>query len=169
MFHLPEDQNAGCERFLDEIELAPGELTLREELLAEVSVQSRRHAESCTNCTNALMELIATREALRPMREETVEANPWFATRVMALIAAHEKEIDEQVNGVWIFVRRMAPRIVAFCALLLVVGSTWALQLKKAEERHRTSTQAAEGLFYTAPTTPVNDDAMSIVGGEPRP
>ena len=69
MFHLPEEQNAGCQRFLDEIELAPGELILREELLAEVSVESRRHAESCTDCSNALEELIVTREALRPMRE----------------------------------------------------------------------------------------------------
>jgi hypothetical protein len=169
MFHLPEELNAGCQRFLDEIEMVPGELILREELLAEVSVESRRHAEGCADCSNALEELIVTREALRPMRQETVEANPWFATRVMALIAAREKEIDEQVNGVWIFVRRMAPRIVAFCALLLVVGSTWALQLKKAEERRQTNSAAAEGLFYTAPTTPVNDDAMSIVGGERRP
>jgi|SRR5271167_2305719 hypothetical protein len=169
MFQLPENENAGCQKFLDEIELVPVEITRREELLAEVSAESRQHAASCGNCSNALQELIATREALQPMREESVEANPWFATRVMAAIAAREKEIDEQVNGVWIFVRRMAPRIVAFCGLLLVVGSTWALQLKKAEERHRTSTQAAEGLFYTAPTSPVNDDAMSIVGGEPRP
>jgi hypothetical protein len=170
MFNLPERQNAGCERFLEELESVPVNETTSGEVLARISEVGREHARACENCRQALNELVITRQAIEPLRAGQKVAGPWFTTRVMAAIAAKEKEIEER-NGVWISVRRFAPRLVALCALLLVVGSTWALQLRRAEEARRANTQQAEGIFDTAPSAPVNDDATSILssGAEARP
>ena len=141
-------------------------------MLLAISAADQEHVRSCKDCNEALNQLVMTRLALLPLRANTPEAGPWFTTRVMAAINAKEKEIEES-NGVWANVRRFAPRLVAFCALLLVVGSTWALQLRKAEEARRMSVQQAEGLFdpgSSGPVNPVNDDATSIFSaGEARP
>jgi len=71
-----------------------------------------------------------TRNALVGMTVQ--EAGPWFTVRVMAAIGARERE-EEARDGVWISVRRLAPLLVALSALLLVLGGSWALQLRKSE------------------------------------
>jgi hypothetical protein len=173
MFNLPEVKNVGCQRFLEELESLPVEVQgplSAGEVLTRISGASQQHAQVCVDCSEAVHQLVETRNTLQALKTDVVTAGPWFAKRVMAAITARENEIEEQKNGVWIIVRRMAPRLVAFCALLLVVGSTWALQLRRAEEARRISIQQAEGLFDTGPSTPVNDDAVAILGGgEARP
>jgi hypothetical protein len=168
MFNFSEKQNAGCQRFLDALESVALNEATSGEILAVISEVDRVHVKVCADCNQALNELISTREELQPLIKKRIEAGPWFTTRVMAAIAAKENEIEES-NGVWINVRRLAPKLVAFCALLLVVGSTWALQLRKAEEARRVDTQQAEGLFDTGSNVPINDDAGAIFsGGEVR-
>jgi type VI protein secretion system component VasK len=169
MFNLPEDKNAGCQRLLEALESVPTNKVTSEEVMLAVSAADQEHVRSCDDCNNALSELVMARLALLPLRANATDDRPWFTKRVMAAIAAKEREIEES-NRVWVNVRRFAPRLVAFCALLLVVGSTWALQLRKAEEARRASVQQAEGLFDPGSSAPVSDDANSIFGtGEARP
>jgi len=172
MFTLSAGKNHGCEQFLEELESFPVENQSElgaGEVLARLTEASRKHAPLCADCRQALTELLLARNAFLPMRANQPEAGPWFTARVMAAITAKEQEIEEK-NGVWISVRRLAPRLVAFCALLLVVGSTWALQLRRADEASQVNRQRLEGLFDTGSNTPAVDDATSILSsGEARP
>src|SRR5208283_816027 len=109
-------KNSDCRRFLEQMETRPAN-------------DGSGHAEVCADCRAALEDLVATRRALEPMSAPVAEAGPWFVTRVMAAIRARENEQEERRNGVWIGIRRLAPRLVALCALVLVLGTTWAYQV----------------------------------------
>ena len=122
-----------CRRFLDALEELPLSGGMRksvEEWRAELPEAEDVHAGGCEACRTALEEFSETRNALA---EATVQQpGPWFATRVMAAISAREQE-EEARDGVWISVRRLAPKLVALSALLLVLGGSWALELRKSE------------------------------------
>jgi predicted anti-sigma-YlaC factor YlaD len=122
-----------CRRFLDVLEELPLSGATRksaEEWRAELPAAEEAHAGRCEACRTALEEFAETRNALVGMTVE--EPGPWFTARVMAAIGARERE-EEARDGVWISVRRLAPRLVALSTLLLVLGGSWALQLHKSE------------------------------------
>jgi predicted anti-sigma-YlaC factor YlaD len=120
---------ANCRRFLDALEELPlsgGTRKSAEEWRAELPQADEVHLGRCEACRTALEEFAETRNALTGMAVQ--EPGPWFTTRVMAAINAREKE-----DGVWISVRRLAPRLVAVSALLLVLGGSWALELRRTD------------------------------------
>jgi hypothetical protein len=159
MFELRKTTNEDCEQFLEELELLPAERITASECLERMRLEAREHAQLCAGCDDAVRELVGTRLALQPLIQDKTEPGPWFATRVMATIAAKEKEFEEG-NSVWINVRRLAPRLVVVSTLLLMLGGTWALQLRQAD--HSASQRpAAEGLFESFPAAPYNDDLMA--------
>jgi hypothetical protein len=163
MFELGKTKNEDCEQFLEELELLPAEKITAGECLKRMRLEAQEHAQLCPGCDEAVRELVEARLALQPLIQDKTEPGPWFATRVMATITAKEKEFEER-NSVWINVRRLAPRLVAVSTLLLMLGGTWALQLRQAD--HSVSKRpAAEGLFETFPA-PYNDDLMA---NEARP
>jgi len=126
-----DEQN--CRHFLDALEELPLSGGLRksaEVWRTELPEAEAVHAGGCEACRTALEEFAETRNALA---EATLQKpGPWFATRVMAAINAREQE-EEARDGVWISVRRLAPKLVALSALLLVLGGSWALELHKTE------------------------------------
>jgi len=122
-----------CRRFLDVLEELPPSGSTRksaEEWRAELPAPEEAHAGRCEACRTALEEFAETRNVLVGMTVQ--EPGPWFTARVMAAIGARERE-EEARDGVWISVRRLAPRLVALSALLLALGGSWALQLHKSE------------------------------------
>ncbi|HXC48284.1 MAG TPA: hypothetical protein VNU20_08315 [Candidatus Sulfotelmatobacter sp.] len=124
-----EEKN--CRRFLDALEELPLSGNTRmsaEEWRAELPEVEEVHGGTCEACRAALEEFAATRNALAGMTVQ--EAGPWFTVRVMAAINAREEEARD---GVWISVRRLAPRLVALSVLLLVLGGSWALELRRTE------------------------------------
>jgi hypothetical protein len=148
-----ELKKSDCRRFLEAMELGPAN-------------DGSGHAEVCADCRAALEDLVATRKALEPMRAPVAEAGPWFATRVMAAIRTRENEQEERRNGVWLGIRRLAPRLVALCALVLVVGTTWAYQVRQGEVARRLQLSSGESIFESVPA-PLNDDVM--IGSGERP
>jgi hypothetical protein len=166
MFELRKTKNEDCEQFLEELELLPAEKITASEYLRRMSLEARKHAQLCAGCDEAVREVVEARWALQPLilatRGQEEPTGPWFASRVMAVIAAKEREVEEH-NSVWINVRRLAPRLVAISALLLMLGGTWALQLSQSD-RSVSMRPAAEGLFEAFPA--YNDDLMT---GEARP
>ena len=131
MGNLLNREEENCRRFLDALEELPLSANTRksaEEWRAELPQAEEEHVGSCEACRTALEEFAETRNALAGVTVQ--EAGPWFTVRVMAAINAREEEARD---GVWISVRRLAPRLVALSALLLVLGGSWALELRKTE------------------------------------
>ena len=133
MGNLQNRDEVNCRRFLDALEELPPSGDTRksaEEWRAELPEAQDEHAGRCVACRTALEEFAETRNVLAGIT--LPKAGPWFTARVMAAIGARERE-EEARDGVWISVRRLAPRLVAVSALLLVLGGSWALQLHKSE------------------------------------
>ncbi len=164
-----ELKNSECRRFLEEMETAPvsdGRDGTAEATLERMSSEARGHVGVCVDCRVALEDLLDTRRALQPMSAPVAEAGPWFAARVMAAIRSRENELEERSNGVWIGVRRLAPRLVALCALVLVLGSTWAYQVTQGELARQLQLNPGESVFESVPA-PLNDDVMLGAGERP--
>ena len=166
MLNPPEDLRVECRQFLDELEAVPahGAPEVWREFLARLSDSARAHAKECTTCEKALEDLLETKNALAPMATVLPEAGPWFAARVMAGIRAKEKELAENREGVWVSVRRLAPRLVAFCTLLLLLGGTWALQLRRSDLAQRPENRPVETVFDSAGQgSSFSDDVLTPV------
>jgi len=161
-----EMKKSECRRFVEELEsvAASGpEEAQPQTVLPQMSNEAREHAEVCAECSAAVEDLAETRRALVAMSAPVAEAGPWFVARVMAAIRAKENELEERSNGVWMGVRRLAPRLVALCTVLLVLGTTWAVELRREDVTRRATLSSAESVFESAPA-PLNDDVL--VGGQ---
>ena len=170
---MSETQRMGrpeCDEVLNELEELKAEELNSGEVLGALTGGSKRHAVGCEDCRSAVDDFVTTREALWPMRAMALEAGPWFAARVMADVRAAENEIEEKKEGLWISVRRLAPRLVAFAALLLVLGGTWAMELRRRESATgQVEVRQAEGLFENAPSAQLNDDILATAAEGTRP
>jgi len=172
MSESPVEKKVNCEWFLNELEGLPGDgpnLATPAEFLAKMPEAAREHAARCATCGETLQDFAETRRALDGMKGTLPEAGPWFTKRVMSAIAVQEAEIEEKKEGVWISIRRLAPRVVAFAAVLLVVGGSWAIELRRADLARGRAAQASESLFESGTNTPVNDDIVMSTSEEPRP
>jgi hypothetical protein len=166
-----KNSKENCEWFLNAVEELPvggPSGATPEELLTRMPVAAREHAVVCRNCEEALTDFAETRQALERMKAGLPDAGLWFPGRVMAAIRAQE-EIEEKKEGVWISVRRLAPRMVAFAAVLLLLGGSWAIQLRRADQIRGPEMRPAESLFEAAPSAPVNDDIVASVYMEQQP
>jgi hypothetical protein len=156
-----------CRRFLDALEELPlsgGLQKSAEERRAELPEAEDMHAGGCEACRMALEEFAETRNALSEAAVQ--KPGPWFATRVMAAINAREQE-EEVRDGVWISVRRLAPRLVALSALLLVLGGSWALELRKSEGM-KVERRSGDMVFDSSVTPTWYDDGLGTTS-EVRP
>ncbi len=168
MGNLLNRDEVNCRRFLDALEELPLSGNTRksaEEWRAELPVAEEEHAGSCEACRTALEEFAETRNALAGMT--VPKAGPWFAARVMAAITAQEREVEEARDGVWISVRRLAPRLVALSALLLVVGGGWALELRKMD-RLNAERRGGDMVFDSSVAPTWYDDGLGVTS-EVRP
>lgn len=164
MKDLSKDMKMNCENFLNAVEgltaNGPGAATL-EEVLAAIPEEMRTHRVSCASCEEALQDYVETGRIFGAMKAELPKPGPWFATRVMAAIGAREEEIEEKKEGVWISVRRLAPRMVAFAAVLLVVGGSWLIEVRHAERSNRPAMRPVESLFEGSPSGVASDDVVA--------
>ncbi|MGB7846741.1 MAG: hypothetical protein WBL63_14080 [Candidatus Acidiferrum sp.] len=168
----PEITKENCEWFLNELEELPADElagTSPEELLARMPEAARKHSVGCGNCEEALRDFAETRRALEEMKPGLPEAGPWFTSRVMGAIRAEEEQIEEKKEGVWISVRRLAPRVVAYAAVLLVLGGSWAIELRRADQARGPEVRPVESLFEGAPSAPVNDEIVASTYGGKQP
>src|SRR5215475_11070752 len=144
-----------CDEVLNELEeLKSGGVTEAEAFDA-LTVDGSQHAAACADCRAAIEDFATARSTLASIKASLPTPGPWFAARVMAAVRAAESEFEERTESVWASVRGLAPRLAAFAALLLVLGGTWAMELRRREVASgQAQLRPAEGLFESAPNTP---------------
>jgi hypothetical protein len=175
MKEMPNGAGVNCEWFLNELEGLPageGAGDTPEVLLLSLPEPAQRHAASCAECKSALEDFAETRSAFAheaDMSDFLPEPGPWFIPRVMNAIAAEEAAIEERQNGFWIGVRRLAPRLVAFATLVLMLGGTWAFEERRSSPQPAPEVRPAEGIFESYPVAPVNDDVLVSENEVTRP
>jgi hypothetical protein len=163
MWDLLKKRNEECEHVLDLLE-DPGAARARArsvaELLEALAAAQRTHVAACPSCRDAIRDVFEAREIVRGVVPQAQEPGPWFVTRVMAAIAAKERELSE-VTKTWLAVPRFASRLaLASCALLLV-ASTWVFESRSATSVKQPSVVPAESLFEV-PQQPTNQDDILI-------
>jgi hypothetical protein len=139
-----------------------------EKLLEALPAATRTHFAACPNCRDAARELLAARELMGVIPPSAQEPGPWFVTRVMAAIAAREKELSE-VAKTWLAVPKFASRLALASAALLLVTSTWLYRRPfPAPAPEAASVAAQESLFEsTAPMA--NQDDVLLIRDERNP
>jgi hypothetical protein len=162
---LKNDKECGKLRdLLDESATARPDAISVEQLSQDWSAAERAHIAACENCLEAAKDLLATREIFKGVTSDAVTERPWFAARVMAAIAARERELTEAAST-WLAVPKFASRLaLASCALLLV-ASTWLYERPQPAANQQAANLAAqESLFETSP--PMNQDDVFVIGQE---
>jgi hypothetical protein len=170
MWNVLNKRDEECEHLLDLLDdpsAAPARARSVAELLEALPAAQRTHVDVCQNCRDTVRDVFEAREMVRGVVPQAQEPGPWFVTRVMAAIAAKEKELSE-VTKTWLAVPRFASRLaLASCALLLV-ASTWVFESRSATSVKQPSVVPAESLFE-APQPSANQDDILISMSESNP
>jgi len=130
------------------------------ELLEILPSAVRPHFEVCRDCREAAQDLLAVRKILRDAPQAGAEAGPWFAGRVMAAIAAREKELEE-AGRTWLVLPRFASRLALVSGALLLIASTWLYEHPSHPSASQSGATAPEYLFEAPQTPPNQDDVLS--------
>ena len=164
MWNLLKTSDDECTKLQDSIEEAaavrPAAASV--ETLSEVlSPAECAHLASCEKCREAAQDLLATREIFRGVGSATEMARPWFATRVLAGIAARERELAEAAST-WLAVPKFASRLALASGALLLVASTWLYERPSTVPAKQPAAAASQEYLFEAPQPPMNQDDVLI-------
>jgi bacterioferritin-associated ferredoxin len=129
------------------------------ELTEAMSAAAQTHIAACGSCQEAAQDLLATREIFKGVASSAVVERPWFATRVMAAIAARERELTEAAS-MWLAVPRFASRLALASGALLLVASAWLYERPAQSLSQHDSTLAAQESIFEAPPVMNQDDVL---------
>jgi len=157
--HQGQRSASPCDRFQEWLERSRspqnGPETL-ETLLATAPPEQRVHAEVCSDCRDAAMDLIALRNLVRELEPVPV-AGPWFAPRVMATIASQEAELSRGA-AIWLAIPRFAARLSWVAAAALVFTCAWLYERPVATAPAQTASAYASEHLFDPPALPANHD-----------
>jgi hypothetical protein len=170
VWNLFKVRTASCALFAGNLQDAADRLPMasstRESLLAELSPELRVHAEHCANCNRALDDLLAVRHLLQPLRTHPTPGDsndPWFATRVMQIVAS-KQSASEFGNPTWRAVPRVASRLAGVAAVFLLLAVTWVASNRAVISNDSSANMSgAESLFDSAQPVVTHDDPLASV------
>jgi hypothetical protein len=170
MWNLLKKNGEECGKLrdlLEESEAALPEATSAEQLIAEWPEAQREHMAACGSCQEAAQDLLASREIFKRVGPATETAKPWFATRVMAAIAARERELAGAAST-WLAVPKLASRLTLASGALLLVASVWLYERPLPAANQQARTLAAQESLFEAPPS-VNQDDVFVPAQENNP
>ena len=159
-------ENEECKRFRNGLEDASAKLedAIRvESLNALLPEEQRAHAAACSDCQEAMNDLVKVKALFHGTASFAGEQRPWFATRVMAAIASRERELAERVSA-WTEFPRFASRLTWVAAILLLAGSTWFYE---AVVRSPSYVPGQESIFEGPQQSAPDDVLVSMAGDHP--
>jgi hypothetical protein len=128
-------------------------------LSQEWPAAERAHIAACMSCQEAANDLLATREIFKDVTSDAGTERPWFATRVMAAIAARERELSETAST-WLAVPRFASRLALASGTALLIASTWLYERPQPPVNQQAAARAAQESLFEAPPTVNQDDVL---------
>ena len=170
MWSLLKKNDDECGKLRDLLEDSAAGLpaaTRMEELSEAWPAAQRNHLATCGRCQEAAQDLLATREIFKGVGSATEIARPWFSTRVMAAIAARERELTEAAST-WLAVPKFASRLALASAALLLLTSTWLYEKPlPAPNQQAVSLAAQESLFESSPPANLDDVLVPVQENNP--
>jgi hypothetical protein len=164
MWNLLKKSGKECEEFRDLLEdpaaVRPDTQTVEELSMAWLPAQ-RVHMAGCSKCQEAAQDFLATRKIFAGVASSTETERPWFATRVMAAIAARERELSD-VARTWMAVPKFASRLAMAAGALLLVASTWILERPSAVPAKQPIAASGQEYLFEPPPPPMNQDDVLI-------
>ncbi len=164
MSSLLERNDGQCDRFqewLEETSGPPRGLETCESLLTLAPPGLREHAYVCSDCHDAAEDIVAVRNLVREF-EAVPAPGPWFAPRVMAVIASQEAE-QTRAAATWLAVPRFASRLSWAAAAVLLCTCTWLyVRPAAAPPAQQTASAFASEHLFDPPAVPAShDDVLS--------
>jgi hypothetical protein len=169
MWNLLKKSGQECGRIQDSLEEAAtrnSNAGTVDELIAGLPAAAREHTNGCEVCREATQDLVATKELFKGVASAAEEARPWFAARVMAAIAAREREFAERVSA-WSEFPRFASRLAWISAVLLLAGTTWFYEKAVKAPSNLSNGAVQESIFETSPPANQDDVLISMAEGNP--
>ena len=131
----------------------------------ELTAAERKHFETCQDCRAAARDLFAAKELFQGAARFSREQRPWFAARVMAAIAARERELAERVTA-WTEFPRFASRLTWVAVVVLLVSTTWFYESVVRTPSHPAN-GSPESIFEAPPQSTPDDILISQAGENP--
>src|SRR5580704_13259343 len=97
------------------------------ELFRDAPSALKVHASTCADCRSTAENIIESRALLAELPSTATMAGPWFASRVMAAIAARKAELTRAADT-WTFLPKLAARLTWASAIALLLASGWLYQ-----------------------------------------
>jgi len=170
MWSLLQKNDDECGKLRDLLEDSAAGLpaaTRMEELSEAWPAAQRNHLATCGRCQEAAQDLLATREIFKGVGSATGMVRPWFSTRVVAAIAARERELTEAAST-WLAVPKFASRLALASAALLLLTSTWLYEKPlPAPNQQAVSLAAQESLFESSPPANLDDVLVPVQENNP--
>jgi len=160
MWNLMKKGNEECERLRDSLEesvMARSNRVSLEELMESLPLAQRHHITVCGGCREAAEDVLAAREIFKGIALRAEEPRPWFAKRVMAAIAASEREL---AVSPWTAVPRFASRLAWITGVVILVFSTWLYEKPGTPSGKQPSAAAAPESIFEAPQSAAQDDVL---------
>ena len=154
MWNFLKKNEDDCSRFRESLEEVASGGASRELL---------EHSAACEDCAAAADELLESRELLRALPRESSPSMPWFAPRVMAVIAAREAELRQSFDA-WTIIPKFARQLTWISALALTLAGTWFLQRPNLPTKPATDI-TGEPVQNSTPLT--NDDVLVSLAERP--
>ena len=123
-----------------------------------------QHVASCADCRRVVDDYRASQVLLSTLRRDTKESRPWFATGVMAAIAAREAQLQGSLEK-WVAIPRLASKFAWVSVLALLLSGSWLVGRQQASRAAWMPTDlAGETLLDRHPAPVDNDDVLSSLG-----
>jgi hypothetical protein len=155
VFSLLKRHTGNCKQLLESLVEIDSETSLPAELAT--------HAACCQDCKKAIDELLASRALLRTLPRQQETPKPWFATRVMAVIAEQEAQLERSLET-WVVLPKLASRLAWVSALALLLTTTFLIQRPKAVPVAQVSTDlSGEPVVENHPLPVDNDEVLATL------
>ena len=131
-----------------------------EQLIQGLPAAERAHIAACENCLEAAEDILATRKIFKDVTSDAGTERPWFATRVMAAIAARERELTEAAST-WLAVPKFASRLAMASGPCCSLRPPGCMNGRSATPNQQAVTLAAQESLFEAPP-PMNQDDVLV-------